>query len=255
MPRSDAKLLDEIEHVAVDANGDVAVALRKCLILGGKLRSPELRAWATSELSGYADANSVPAYRIVPARLVIDGSDAVKIVNGQEISPMQLPDFARDSLDEHLEMSQPIGKIEDIIRTKRDQDGTIAFSVPGSSDLVAYMNHQSHAGGGYSVIHRIYKVTDVSELVGIVEHVRLRLTELMAELRAGIHDGELTEGTARQAVSVAIGGDRNRVTVNAPSAGNDLVVLRESEGWGWKAWSIVGGVATIAGFVLALVVL
>ncbi|HEY0464614.1 MAG TPA: hypothetical protein VGC79_10410, partial [Polyangiaceae bacterium] len=180
MARSDSKLLDEIERAAIDADGDVAVALRKCLVLGAKLRSPELSDWATQELRGYEDAENVPSYRIVHARLTLDGADPAKMVRGQEISPSQLPDFARDAIAEQLDMTQPIGKIEDTIRDirrKSGDDGTVAYSVPGGSDLVAYMNDEARQAGSYTTIQRIYKTTHVTELVGIIEQVRVRLTE------------------------------------------------------------------------------
>ncbi len=37
----------------------------------------------------------------------------------------------------------------------------------------------------YLAIHRVYKTTHVSELAGIIDGVRVRLVELVAELRAG----------------------------------------------------------------------
>ncbi len=129
--KSSAKgnLIAEIEAEAVDGGGSVAAALRKCLILGGELQSPELREWASRELNGYANEADVPPYRIVPATLKIDGSDMVKIVTGQDISPSQLPDFARDQLREELRFVSGIGKIEEMISTA--QDGSVAFSIPG----------------------------------------------------------------------------------------------------------------------------
>lgn len=82
----------------------------------------------------------------------------VKIVTGQDISPTQLPDFARDQVREELRFVSGIGKIEEMIATA--EDGTVAFSLPGGSDLAAYMTSQAE----YAAIHRIYKTTHVSEL-------------------------------------------------------------------------------------------
>jgi AbiTii-like protein len=110
--KTSVDLVAEIEKEAVDGGGSVAAALRKCLVLGGELRSPELREWASRELNGYEDEDEVPAYRIVPATLKIDGSDMVKIVTGQTISPAHLPDFARDQVREELRFVSGIGKIE-----------------------------------------------------------------------------------------------------------------------------------------------
>jgi len=245
--RSSVDLIAEIEREAVDGGGSVAAALRKCLVLGGELRSPELREWASRELNGYESEDDLPSYRIVPATLKIDGSDMVKIVTGQDISPSQLPDFARDQVREELRFVSGIGKIEEMITTA--EDGTIAFSVPGGSDLAAYMTSQADN----SAVHRVYKTTHVSELAGIVDGVRVRLVELVAELRAGTVDGVISPAVASQAIAVAVEGKRNRVTIN--QASNDVTVEPKSEGWGWKVWALIGGMASIIGAVLAVVVL
>lgn len=248
MPRKTSiDLVTEIEKEAVDGGGSVAAALRKCLVLGGELQSPELREWASRELNGYEDEDEVPPYRIVPAALKIDGSDMVKIVTGQDISPAHLPDFARDQVREELRFVGGIGKIEEMIATA--EHGTIAFSVPGGSDLAAYMTSQSE----YSAIHRIYKTTHVSELAGIIDGVRVRLVELVAELRAGTVDGVISPAVASQAIAVAVEGKRNRVTVN--QATRDVRVESASDGWGWKMWALIGGIASIVGAILAIVVL
>lgn len=43
--KSSSRLIEEIEAEAVDGGGSISAALRKCLVLGGELRSPELREW------------------------------------------------------------------------------------------------------------------------------------------------------------------------------------------------------------------
>lgn len=248
MSRKNSKrLIEEIEAEAVEGGGSISAALRKCLVLGGELRSPELREWASRELNGYEDEHTLPSYRVVPATLKIDGSDMVKIVTGQQISPRQLPDFARDGIHEELRFVSGIGKLEQLISTA-DQ-GDLAFSVPGGADLAAYMTSMSD----YSAIHRVYKTTHVSELLGIVDAVRVRLVELVAELRAGAVDGEISPSAAGQAVAVAIEGKRNRVTIT--QASDEARIDSSSDGWGWKVWALIGGIASIIGAVLAVVVL
>lgn len=54
MARRKDPLIDQIERDALDEKASLASALRKCVSLGGKSRSDELRDWATRELKGYS---------------------------------------------------------------------------------------------------------------------------------------------------------------------------------------------------------
>ncbi len=245
--KSGSVLIAEIEAEAVDGGGSVASALRKCLVLGGELGSPELREWASKELNGYPDPDQLPPYRTIPATLKVDGSDMVKIVTGQEISRMQLPEFARDLIQERLVIDSGIGKIEDLLSSTEGRE--VAYSIPGGADLAAYMTAETD----FSTVHRIYKTTHVSELLGIVDAVRVRLVELVAELRAAEVHGEITPDAADQAVSVAVMGGKNRVVVNQLS--DRAKVETTSEGLGWKVWTLIAGLASIVGLILAVIVL
>jgi hypothetical protein len=245
--RRGTDLIAEIEREAVDGNGSIAAALRKCLVLGGQLQSAELREWASRELNGYGDDDELPAYRVVPAALRIDGADLAKRVTGQGISRFQLPDFAQDDVREELRFDYGIGKIEKLIDGA--SSGGLSFGIPGGADLAAYMTSQVE----FTSIDRIYKTTHVTELEGIVDAVRVRLVELVSELRAGTVDGAIAPEVASQAVDVAVHGKRNRVTV--VNAGGPVEVTPKSEGWGWKLWALIGGVASILGLVLAVVVM
>ena len=69
-------LLKEIRDAAVDANVPIANVLRKCAVLGAKLKHNELRDWALQELNGYKDENDLPEYRKVMAPLSVASSQA-----------------------------------------------------------------------------------------------------------------------------------------------------------------------------------
>ena len=45
----------------------LAETLRKCIVLGGRAGSTELRDWASKELRGYYGDSALPQYRQVPA--------------------------------------------------------------------------------------------------------------------------------------------------------------------------------------------
>src|SRR4051794_33434707 len=98
-------LLDQIERDVLDEAASLAGALRKCLALGEKSGSEELRHWATVELQGYKDleVTPLPDYRVIPAQLTIDGFSGNAMVKGQAISPSVLPDFVQERVKNEVE--------------------------------------------------------------------------------------------------------------------------------------------------------
>lgn len=58
------RLLDQIETEALDESASLAGALRKCVALGGRTGSEQLRDWATLELEGYKDLDENPLARL-----------------------------------------------------------------------------------------------------------------------------------------------------------------------------------------------
>lgn len=75
-------LVEQIEEDALDSKKSVADALRKCIALGGRAGSEELRSWASQELQGYQKRDDVPEYRIIAAPIVIDGIAGYNYITG-----------------------------------------------------------------------------------------------------------------------------------------------------------------------------
>jgi len=65
----DAGLLAQIEEDVL-SDRSLADALRKCIMLGGRAGSAELRQWATQELKGYPDKEEVPDFLTVAAPIL-----------------------------------------------------------------------------------------------------------------------------------------------------------------------------------------
>jgi len=103
-------LLDKIEESALDLKTDLPSLLRQCVALGGRSGSDGLRAWARQELNGYGQDDEVPEYRVLPASLHVDGANMRFRITGEQISPMALPDFARDDVKEEQVMTTSIGR-------------------------------------------------------------------------------------------------------------------------------------------------
>ena len=206
MKRRDESLLDQIE-ADISSDAPLGQVLRKCVLLGGRAGSADLREWASRELKGYdgVDLGTVPTYRKVSAAIQADAVVGNYHVRGQQISPMQLPDFTRGAIDESVTLCAGVGELEALLRTAFDDNGA-CLSLPFGSDLALFMNHE--AGDPYQHIERLYWRVSPVAIQGVLDQIRTSLTELVAELRAGMRADEALPSAdlADQALSVAIHG-------------------------------------------------
>lgn len=216
-----SSLLEQIEDGALDSGVPLADVLRKCLALGGKARSHELRDWARQELDGYEQRESLPNYRLVPAIIALDGVTINSIVKQQQISPSALPDFAQEAIDEQAPVYWGIGQIEAMIRGS--EGGTVKIALPHASDLVRYMNAEDTQYG--QSLTALYWALSAPALGGLLDRVRTILVGLVAELRGsgtlGINDVP-SQAAATQAVRVVVhGGKRSPITVTTASVSGE----------------------------------
>jgi AbiTii len=65
-------LLSQIEQDVLDEGKSIGSALRRCMLLGSRTGSSQLRDWATLELKGYPVPAEVPDYRVIAAGLHLD---------------------------------------------------------------------------------------------------------------------------------------------------------------------------------------
>jgi hypothetical protein len=251
-------LVKEIERGALDGKVPLADTLRRCVALGGRAGSVELRTWASRELSGYGPDDELPEWRTVAAPLLVDFTNLRFDVRGKPIGPMDLPEFARDVVKEEVPLVQGVGELEAMLAGA--DDGSVNLGIPGGSDLVTFINRQN--GNSYQTLHRIYWSVSTVTIQGVLHRIRNSLTELVAELHAGMPDDAdvPSPDLARQAVQVAVHGTGHRVTLNTAQSGSgDVTQTAPSapeEPARWKRWARIGGivvgVATIVGTVAAL---
>ena len=57
-------LLNEIQRLAIQSEGDIASLLRMCRVLAARLQHQELKEWVHFELEGYPGGIGVPSYRV-----------------------------------------------------------------------------------------------------------------------------------------------------------------------------------------------
>ncbi len=229
--------------------------LRKLLLIGGAAGSPELREWAASELRGYPGDLPLPGYRTVNAPLQIDGAVPGGYVRHQTISPGELPEFARDAMEELVPLRMGVREIQIMIDQHRS-DRIVKLQPPGASGLVQYMNGTGMASGH---IERIYWSVSTISLEGVLDQVRTRLAELIAELRSGTPRGQdLPSPTqASNAVNFVINGRGNRVNISQASDGSVISSQAEGRPRFWTKARVLGagvvGVATVVGTVVTIV--
>jgi AbiTii len=248
-------LIAEIEQDVLDPNASIATALRKCVALGGRSGSEQLRDWATRELKGYAGIDEIPAYRVIQAPLMVDAVSGNVQITHQQFPPSGIPDWAQEHISERLELRYGAGEIEEFCK---DGNG-VHLQPPGASDLTRVMNAESDRP--YQHIVSLYWAVAPAALRGVLDQIRTALTQLVAELRANMTGGETVPSAeaANQAVSVVVTGKRSKVSVTSAQAsggGSATVATPEADSGFWTRWRKVGafvvGVATIGGTVFAI---
>jgi hypothetical protein len=261
--RRSTTLIDEIERGALDPKVPISTPLRQLVALGGQAGSAELREWASLELRGYvASATPLPEYRKPGAVLRIDGGTFNAMITGQLISPNELPEGIREHIDETVPLRGGVAEIEAMIEhAKREAKGEIKLTLPGGQDIVRLMNYEiQQRGEAYDRVTAIYWSVSHVTLEGVIDQIRTRLVELVAEMRAAMPDeADLpTPDAADNAVSIVIHGGNPRVRVNAAQAtgtgSHSVTAGTASERVG--AWKRVGGfivgVAIVVGTIVAV---
>lgn len=254
-------LFDQIERDALADDAPLASTLRKVIALGGNVGSSKLRDWASRELQGYAGISEeeIPDYRKAPAVIMVDGSNMVARITGQQISRFDLPEEVREHVEERVTFGNGMGELEAMLRQARE-DGGARLQIRGGSELAKMMNYRAQQHGiDYQTIERVYHSVSEPNLAGVVDGIRTTLVTLVAEMRAGMLDSAETPtaAVADQAVNVAVHGDRNRIEItSAQASGNGAPGApagpREKTSAWSRFWVVVGSLTGVAGVVIAV---
>ena len=195
--RTDQPLLAQIGRDALDDRVPLATTLRKCIALGAQARNDELRDWASKELDGYRDGG-VPSYRTIHVPLMIDGLTSTHAVRGQQISTMDLPDFAQDVITEELPLAQGVGDLQALVRNARAAGNTaVKMSPPGTAELLTLWNHERQNSGGGTIMS-LYWDVNVARIEGVLDQIRTTLVRLVSEMRATMPDDSSEPSRSRQ---------------------------------------------------------
>lgn len=257
MAKRDDTLIEQIERDALDDKVPVATALRKCIVLGGKSGSENLRDWATRELQGYhgVEQDRLPDYRIIAAPLMMDAVKVNAQITGQQFSPSVLPEGVRDHIKEEVPLREGVGQIEALLKQSQ-----IKLSPSGASDIVRLMNHE--VGDPSQQIVSIYWSVAHSAVEGALDQVRTSLTQLVAELRANMPAGDELPSpeAANNAVTLVMTGKRARANITSAQASGGGTTStatsqpqQEDSGFWTRSRRVIATVAGVAGVVSAVI--
>lgn len=117
-------------------------------------------------------------------------------------------------------MSYGIGKIEALV-SSTPAETPLKLTLPGGAELARIMSYERRPQGIF--VESVYWSVHVSSLQDVLDQVRTRLAQFVAELRAAMPPGAQlpTPEQVRQVVQQIItitAGDHSPVTVNAPVA-------------------------------------
>ncbi|MFG2334695.1 hypothetical protein ACGFMM_34550 [Streptomyces sp. NPDC048604] len=221
----DVRGLEQLEGAVLDDNASLASALRRCLMLGGYAHHEELRTWALKELVGYADTD-VPDYRKVPAALevILDHHMGGGLLRNdvQRISHIMLPQHARDrGIGESAPITYGVKELEALVA---HSDKRVHLAPPGSAEYALLMTaEQLKAGNSGTQIKALHWNVAVASIEGVLDHVRTRLTQFVAEVRAAMPPGQQDPnpsqiGDAAERAFNITAGDNATVNINAPKA-------------------------------------
>ncbi len=208
-------LLEQIERDVLTSQ-PLADTLRKCVVLGGKAGSIELREWATRELRGYDSKDDAPDYRTVGAAILADGVTGNAIVKRQQIAASSIPNVTQEEISNQYTFLEGIGALEAAAASAdRSDNGFVYLSLPMASEIGSLMDEES--GNRFQRITALYWSISGVAIHGVIDQVRTTLAELVAEMRAGTPSSSAlpTAGAVDQAVNVAVYGEGARVTVQS----------------------------------------
>ncbi|MCX4530073.1 hypothetical protein OHA79_44030 [Streptomyces sp. NBC_00841] len=274
MTTSDVRGLEQLERAVLDDTASLASALRQCLLLAGYAHHEELRAWALKELEGYAAADELPSYRKVLAPLeaefVVNLPGYSNQSNTQRISVHRLPRSARErGIGESAPIRHGVRELEALIAIS---DRRVHLSPPGSTEYALEMTRQQQIGQEFTDVTSLYWAIAKPSIEGVLDHIRTRLTQFVAEVRAAMPAGQQNpdpnqiDSAAQQALNIT-GGNNSTFHITAPNAKADRGATASAnvnepapatpQPWWHRTsviWTAVAAVAAIAGVIATVIV-
>lgn len=173
-------LLDDIIELATNTGHSITVLLRKCVVLAHQIKNDRLKMWANKELSGYADEDELPNYRVVSATAIGHFSGWGGSQATLPIPPAALEkNHQRFATQVHL--AQAIATYEDLVKTAT-AEGQITMNWPPNMVLY-YQNRIPFTGQQMSLVVA-YQEIPKPTLVELLDTVRNRVLNVALEIQS-----------------------------------------------------------------------
>jgi AbiTii len=170
-------LLRDIQDAAVSSNAPLSDLLRRCRILGTRLKSTEFTEWVDRELNGYPSRENLPAYRVTPTVSVgyFSGPGGRQASN-IPIPSFRLPEPLRETWS-NIYLDGPIRGYEDLIGNSNE----VVFQCPWPGDLIAMIAPNILAGMYLVSAHQSLSRLAI---IGLLDSVRNRVLNFALDIEA-----------------------------------------------------------------------
>jgi hypothetical protein len=212
--------LDQLEENILDDSIPIQKILRLFIVIGGRAFSPTLRDWAKQELQGYTCTPSeLPEYRVIGAPIQADSRSPFWQGKGESISVLDLPEVAHDRISQELPIYSSISKVQSLL-DEGEAAKPVQILLPGYAELARLMSYQQGRRERQVIVESLYWAVHRSSLQDILDQVRNRLLEFVAELRLSMPPGASDPTveqvhTAVQNISITVG-NNSPINLTAP---------------------------------------
>lgn len=170
-------LLRQIQDAAIDSSVDLPTLLRKCKVLAARLGSDDFKCWLEQELSGYANKDELPEYRVLNVNSKGDFSGAFGSgLKNADIPLLCVPEELRDSLG-HCYLAQPVAALESLVSD--NTNGTL--QEPWNPNIVAHLGQQIYERMNCM---QAWKVIPKGAVVAAIDSVRTKVLNFVLEIEA-----------------------------------------------------------------------
>lgn len=213
-------LLDRLEAGLLDEATSLKTLLRTVQLIGGHASSSTLQKWTRLELEGYYNSeDELPSYRMVPAQIQLDARTAAWRMTQNSISVLELPKVTQDVITEQAPIATGIGQVETMVSDAQPGEA-IKLALPGAAEITRMMSYERRGRG--MVIDAVYWAVHPSALQDVLDQVRNRLVQFVAELRSTMPataDNPTAEQVERVVQNIwVVAGNNSPVTLTAPLA-------------------------------------
>lgn len=217
--------MNEIIESLSSQNSLLTDALLKTKVLLHKIGHKELIEWVNNELNGYPSSVEAPEYRILPANVLANLSNALYEATSHPIPLHHLDEQQRKWL-ENVPFKQSLAVLEKLID---DQDGHLQVPIPMEFNGLLGKS----LGNGYE-IQRAWRAVGIADVSQIFVQVRSRLLDFVLELQdqigENVPDNEIKQRTnsidAHGLFHSAIFGDNTTIIVgdhNSQKVKNSII--------------------------------